>query len=95
LRRIVAETAAEVHGPCGAVRAIGIDAEHGALPRTNPTDIGLVDVCADLQLGEVDGDDDQRGRLHARGHCLPDVHASPGDDAVDRRGDDGVIEVDL
>ena len=33
--------------------------------------------------------------MHARGHRLPDVHASLGDDAIDRRGDDGVFEIDL
>ncbi len=81
--------------PLEGVRGVGVDAERDALPGTNATDIGLVDVGADLQLGEVDGDDEQGGRLHARGHGLPDVHASLGDDAIDRRGDDGVIEVDL
>ena len=37
----------------------------------------------------------KRGRLHAGGHCLADVDAALRDDAVDRRRDDRVIEIDL
>ena len=39
-------------------------------------------------------DHEQRRRLHARGDGLPDVDVARDDDAVDRRGDDGVAEVD-
>jgi hypothetical protein len=65
------------------------------LAGTDPADIRLVDVGVDLHLGQVGGDDEERRRLHARGDRLADVDAALNDDAVDRRFDHGVREVDL
>ena len=56
---------------------------------------GFVDVGVDLHLRQVGGDDEQRRRLHAGGDRLADVDAALRHDAVDRRRDDRVIEVDL
>ena len=65
------------------------------LIRPDAADVGLVDVRVDLHLRQVGRDDEQRRRLHARGDRLADVHAALDHDAVDRRGDGAVIEVDL
>jgi hypothetical protein len=58
-------------------------------------DIGFVDVGVDLHLGQVGRNHKERRRRHARGHRLPNIDASLDHDAVDRRGDDAVIEIDL
>ncbi len=63
--------------------------------RPDPADVGLVDARVDLHLRQVRGQYEQRRRLHARGHRLADVDAALRDDAVDRRGDDRVVQIDL
>ena len=84
-----------IDGPVERVGRVGVDAERHVLARPDAADVGLVDVRVDLHLRQVGGDDEERRRLHAGRDRLPDVHAALDDDAVDRRRDHGVIEVDL
>ena len=77
------------------VGRVGVDAEGDVLARTDAADVRLVEVGDDLHLRQVGGEDEQRRRLHAGGDRLADVHVARDDQAVDRRGDDRVLEVDL
>src|SRR5207253_5558513 len=74
---------------------VRVDPEGDRLARPDAPDVGFVDVRVDLHLGQVRGDDEERRRLHAGRDRLPDVHVALDDDAVDRGGDDAVLQVDL
>ena len=83
------------HRAVERVGRIGVDAERDVLTGTDAADVGFVDVRVDLHLRQVGGDDEERRRLHAGRDRLADVDAALDDDAVNRRRDDRVIEVDL
>ena len=74
---------------------IRVDAEGHRLARPDAADVGFVDAGVDLHLRQVGGDDEQRRRRHAGRDGLADVDAALNDDAVDRRRDHRVVEVDL
>ena len=77
-----------------AVR-IGIDAERRLLTDPDLADIGLVDVDLQFHVAQVLGDHEQDRRLQRRGDDLTGIDAALQDDAVDRRADAGLGEVDL
>ena len=58
-------------------------------------DIGFIDVREHLHLSEVFRDDEDGGRLQARGDGLADVDIARHHHAIDRRLDDGVVEIHL
>ena len=74
---------------------IGVHPECDDLVRADAADVGLIEVRHDLHLGQVRGEDEQRRRLHAGGDRLADVDAARNHQAVNRRLDDRVLQVDL
>jgi hypothetical protein len=64
-------------------------------PRVQSADVCLVHRHPDLNTGEVLGDQEKAGGIHARNDGLTDIDASVNDDTVDRRFDRGVAEIAL
>ncbi len=71
----------------------GVDREPRLLALADEADVGFGEAGVDAHLGKVLGDLDQRWRLEAGCHRLAKVDDAVDDDAVDRRADDGEIEV--
>ena len=73
----------------------GVDREARRLADAQPADVGLVDRRLDLHVAQVLRDGEQHRRLQAGGHGLAGVDVAQDHRAVDRRADDGALEVDL
>jgi hypothetical protein len=72
---------------------IGVHAEVRLLAFGHAADIGLADVGVDLHLGQVLGDDEQSRRLETGGDRLADIHVARHDNAVHRRIDCRIAEI--
>ena len=72
-----------------------IDGKIHLLPDLDHADIGLGHGGVDLHFREVVGDDEKDGRIHRRGDGLAHIDAARNDDAVDRRMDRAMVEIDL
>lgn len=58
-------------------------------------DVGFVDIGVELNLSQILGDGEQRRALRARPYGLAHGDVAIGDDAVDRRPEQGAVEVEL
>ncbi len=74
---------------------VGIHDKRGGLAVRDATDVRLADVRVNLHLGQILGDRKQHRRLETGRHGLPDIHVPRDHDAVDRRVDGGVLQIDL
>ena len=81
--------------PGELLAGVGVAGERHGLADVDVADVGLVDRGPHLHPLQVAGQQEQAGRVEARLHRLADGDAAVDDDALDRRLDDGVAEVDL
>ena len=72
----------------------GADRESDGLPLVDRADVRLVDRRPDLQAAQVLGDQEEARGIQAGDDGLADVDAAVEDDALDRRADRRVSEVD-
>ena len=71
----------------------GVDREPRLLALADEADVGLGKAGIDAHFGQVLGDLDQHRRLETGRDGLAEIDDTVDDDAIDRRADDGEIEV--
>ena len=72
-----------------------VTTEARGLPGPNHAHVGFIDARPRLHLRQVFRNDEKRRRVHAGRNGLTHIDVAQDDDAGDRRGDDGVVQVDL
>ena len=77
------------------MRGKSVNFEIDVLPGLNRSYIALIRGDIDLHLREVLRDGEQRRRLQRRRDRLANVYAARNDRAIDRRANDGVVQVGL
>ena len=80
-------------GPVEKVFRVSIHAEAGSLSFSHAADIGLADIGVHLHLHQVLRDDKEGGGLEAGHDGLTDVHGAGDHNAVYRRVDGGIAEI--
>ena len=74
---------------------VRVDRERDRHAGPDLADLRFVHASIDLQLTQVGREHEELCDVHARLHGLADVHLPVDDDAVDRRADDRVAQVEL
>ena len=83
------------HGAAERLPGEGVDGEGRPVLDLDAADVGLIHARLHLHLREILGDREERRRLEAGRHRLPDVDGARDDDAVDRGADHRAVEIHL